>query len=275
MTPTWTGAEEPTPQKITLAGLIRVVVRGTALAIILLTGVVSMFLARLIERPLCGVNRPATPYITQAVCRSALRIMGLTLKTQGPRIKGAGAIVANHASWLDIFVLNSRKNVYFVSKAEVAGWPGIGLLARITGTVFIRRDRREAKQQTQLFEERLMAGHRLLFFPEGTSTDSLRVLPFKSTLFAAFFSDALRHAMQIQPVTVEYYAPTDQDPRFYGWWGGMEFGAHLLQVLAVPKQGRVEITYHDPVRVDDFPNRKSLARHCEDQVRSAHKRSIN
>ncbi len=58
-----------------------------------------------------------------------------------------GALVANHSSWLDIFVLNAAEPVYFVSKAEVAGWPGIGWLARATGTLFIRRDPREAAVQ--------------------------------------------------------------------------------------------------------------------------------
>jgi lyso-ornithine lipid O-acyltransferase len=93
-----------------------------------------------------------------------------------------GALVANHASWLDIFTLNACDRIYFVSKSEVAGWPGIGWLARATGTVFINRQGREAQMQKLLFEARLRAGHRLLFFPEGTSTDGQRVLDFKSTL---------------------------------------------------------------------------------------------
>ncbi|WP_367998774.1 lysophospholipid acyltransferase family protein, partial [Photobacterium sanguinicancri] len=54
-------------------------------------------------------------------------------------MKQHGAVVANHSSWLDIFALNARKRIYFVSKAEVAKWPGIGWLARATGTVFINR----------------------------------------------------------------------------------------------------------------------------------------
>ena len=95
-------------------------------------------------------------------------------------------VVANHASWLDIFALNAPQRIYFVSKDEVRDWPGIGWLARATGTVFIARKSREAGVQARLFETRMAAGHRLLFFPEGTSTDGRRVLPFKTTLFAAF-----------------------------------------------------------------------------------------
>ena len=250
-------------------GWLRVVLRGVPLGIVVFGGLGVLLLLRLLERPLFGVDRPITPYITQAVCRAAFVILRLPLLVRGPRLRVPGAVVANHASWLDIFALNARKNVYFVSKSEVASWPGIGWLARATGTVFIRRDPREARAQTEIFEQRLRHGHRLLFFPEGTSTDGRRVLPFKTTLFAAFFSERLRHDMHIQPVTVIYHAPEGADPRFYAWWGDMEFGPHLLRVLAARRQGRVELVYHDPVRVDAFPNRKSLASALEARVRMA------
>lgn len=269
MTP-W-DSDVPAPQhRIGPAGWLRVALRGAILGLVVFGGLAVLLLIRLVERPLCGQGRPVTPWITQGVCRAALMILRLPLVARGPRMTGPGAVVANHVSWLDIFVLNSRKNVYFVAKSEVAGWPGIGWLARATGTVFIRRDPREARAQTRVFEQRLLAGHRLLFFPEGTSTDGLRVLPFKTTLFAAFFSNHLRHEVQVQAATVVYHAPGGADPRFYGWWGDMSFGGHLLKTLAAPVQGRVEVMYHPPVKVDDFPNRKSLARHLEDQVRQAH-----
>jgi 1-acyl-sn-glycerol-3-phosphate acyltransferase len=181
-----------------------------------------------------------------------------------------GAIVANHASWLDIFLLNAAQRVYFVAKSEVAGWPGIGWLARATGTLFITRKGTEAKRQKEVFEARLQAGHRLLFFPEGTSTDAIRVLPFKSTLFEAFFAPALVRAMHIQPVTVIYTAPAGEDARHYGWWGDMDFASHLVKMLATGRQGRVEVVCHPEAPVDAFENRKVLAQHCERVIRTAH-----
>ncbi|MEC3860484.1 lysophospholipid acyltransferase family protein [Mesobacterium sp. TK19101] len=269
---TWKGEDDSVPPlKLGPAEWLRVLRRGLVLGTVVFGGLLVLLLVRLVERPIWGLHRPITPYITQWVCRMAFLILRMPLTAHGPRIKGQGAVVANHSSWLDIFALNSRKNVYFVSKSEVANWPGIGWLARATGTVFIRRDPREAREQTRLFEDRLLAGHRLLFFPEGTSTDGLRVLPFKSTLFQAFFSDRLHHALQVQAVTVIYYAPDGEDENFYGWWGDMDFGTHLLKTLAVREQGRVELIYHPPVRVDDFPNRKTLARHLEQQVRAGHR----
>ena len=267
MSQTWDSHDAPDPVEIGPLGWMLVLIRGGVLAILVFGGLLILLAVRLVERPLFGLRRPLTPWITQTVCRTAFRVLGMGFSSRGEVMKGPGAVVANHASWLDIFALNARKRIYFVSKSEVAGWPGIGWLARATGTVFIDRDRRQALAQTRVFEERLKAGHKLLFFPEGTSTDGLRILPFKTTLFAAFFSDHLRDRMAVQPISVVYHAPPGKPARFYGWWGDMDFGPHLLKTLAAPRQGAVEVIYHAPVRVADFENRKALAAYCEEVVR--------
>ncbi|MEM6729161.1 MAG: 1-acyl-sn-glycerol-3-phosphate acyltransferase, partial [Pseudomonadota bacterium] len=101
--------------------------------------------------------------------------------------------------------------------------------------------------------------HRLLFFPEGTSTDGLRVLPFRSTLFSAFFAEDMPRSLAIQPVTVVYTAPEGHDPRFYGWWGEMTFDGHLLKTLSAREQGSVRVIFHVPVAVADLADRKEAA----------------
>ncbi len=268
MADTWYSDHAPAPEPLGPADWLRVILRAIPLIILVFGGLILLLLVRLFERPLCGLRRPVTPHITQVVCRAAFVVLGIRYTTTGAPMAGPGAVVANHSSWLDIFALNARKRIYFVSKSEVAGWPGIGWLARATGTVFIKRDRREAASQITVFRDRLAAGHKLLFFPEGTSTDGQQVLPFKPTLFAAFFDDALRETLQIQPVTVNYTAPPGADPRFYGWWGDMDFGPHLLGTLAARRQGSVSVTYHDPVKVTDFKDRKALAKATETTVRN-------
>ncbi|UWR56314.1 lysophospholipid acyltransferase family protein [Phaeobacter inhibens] len=267
---TWESGDAAPPIEITAMGWLRVVARGLVLGTLVFGGLLILLLVRLVERPLCGLNRPVTPFITQWVCRNAFRVLGMRFRTKGALMTNRGAVVANHTSWLDIFALNARKRIYFVSKAEVAGWPGIGWLARATGTVFIKRDAREARKQTAVFQKRLLLGHKLLFFPEGTSTDGLRVLPFKTTLFAAFFHPELRDHISIQPVSVVFLPPNGEEPRFYGWWGDMEFGPHLLKTLAAPRQGQVVLHYHDPLQVSDFRDRKALAAACEAKVRAGH-----
>ena len=271
MTPTWTGNEDYIAQRQP-KGLdwLRVIRRGVPGILVITVCLVILLLVRLIERPLFGQRRPITPYITCFVCRSVLWLIGFPYEIKGRPMRHPGAVVANHASWLDIFTLNAPQRIYFVSKSEVAGWPGIGTLAKATGTVFIARERRESKLQQDLFERRLGAGHKLLFFPEGTSTDANRILPFKTTLFQAFFSDALRDQSYVQPITVNYHAPEGEDPRYYGWWGDMDLIPNVLHVLSPPKQGRIELVFHEPHPVTSFENRKVLALDLEESTRAAH-----
>jgi 1-acyl-sn-glycerol-3-phosphate acyltransferase len=262
--------DEMAGQPLTAGDWLRILWRGGLVGGLTYLCLVILLLVRLIERPVFGLHRPWTPAITRFVCRAAFPLMGMRLVRRGTPMTRPGAVVANHASWLDIFALNASQSIYFVAKAEVEFWAAIGWLARATGTVFVARKSTEAKRQQDMFEARLRAGHLLLFFPEGTSTDAIRVLPFKSTLFAAFYTHGLDRLMHVQPVTVIYHAPEGADPRYYGWWGEMGFAGHLLRVLATRSQGWVEVIYHPEVPVDAFADRKDLSRHCERVIRTAH-----
>ncbi len=270
MSPTWHSDEAPVAVPLGFSGALRACLRGGVLLSVLLLGVLGTLLLRPLERARDAQARPWTGWVTVWVCRLALRIMGLRVEANGAPMKGDGILVANHSSWLDIFVLNAAAPLYFVSKSEVAGWPGIGWLARLTGTAFVRRDAREAGRQAKILQDRILAGHRLLFFPEGTSTDGQRVLPFKSTLFASVFAVGNKERVSVQPVTVAYDAPEGCDPRYFGWWGDMAFGPHLLRMLAHRGGGRIRVTWHDALVVNAFSDRKALAKEAERAVRSAH-----
>lgn len=265
--PIWGDGEEMPHLRPTPLGWVRVLARGGMTGLIVFGGLGLHTLLRIPERLTHGEARPWTPYVTQGVCIMALRVIGIAHHVEGRPMDQRGAIVANHGSWLDIFALNAAERVVFTAKSEVARWPGIGWLARATGTLFVRRDRKVAAQEAAAFEARLRAGDRILFFPEGTSTDGRRVLAFKPTLFAAFYADGHADDLHVQPVTLVYDAPEGHDPRFYGWWGEMTFGGHLLHVLGSTRQGRVRVIWHDPLRVRDHADRKALAKAAEERIR--------
>lgn len=267
---TWGLDVAPPRAPVPVWGRVIGCIRTLALLVVLVLGLGALVVARLGEWIARAPARPASGRVVQGVCRAALRVMGVALRVHGQPLRGRGGIVANHCSWLDILVLNATTPVFFAAKAEVAGWPGIGALARLAGTVFIARDPAQATRQKALFEARLRAGHRLLFFPEGTSSDGLRVLPFKSTLFAAFLDPDLRACLHVQPAALRYTAPAGQDARLYGWWGGMEFGSHFARILSQPRQGRVDVAFAPPIALDAAQDRKALAAACETSVRLLH-----
>lgn len=195
--------------------------------------------------------------------RVTLWLTGLRLVVHGTPIE-AGALVANHGSWLDIPALRAVRLMYFVSKSEVASWPGIGFITRVTGTIFINRRRSEAKKQEAVLRSRIAHDQLLCFFPEGTSTDGLRVLPFKSSLFSAFFTNGQGTEFLLQPVTIRLRPAPDSGlpENFYGWWGAMSFEKSLWDVLTRAHGGTAEVTFHPPVTASQFADRKRLADHC-------------
>jgi len=268
MSVTWTGPPPPPDSPLGSGDRLRVVLRGGAILAILLIAFPTLLLLRLPERAVFRAARPVTPWIVQGACKLACRVLGLRHTRRGAVFAGPGAFVANHVSWLDIVSLNACTRLTFVAKSEVAGWTGIGWLARGAGALFIARARSLARTQAAAMETRLRAGQRLLFFPEGTSTDGRRVLPFRSALFQAFLAPGLPADVKIQPVSVIYTAPADRDPAFYGWWGDMALVPSLLRILAAPRQGAVTVTFHPPIRVAGHPDRKSLARAAEIPIRS-------
>ena len=266
MSVTWRGVPEPAPRRLTAGGRVRAAGRLTALALATAVALAIFGAARAAEWPLHGRRRPWTPWVKQAGFRAGLAIVGLRWRAEGRPMAGLGAQVSNHTSWLDIFALNAGCRVTFVSKAEVRRWPLLGWMAAISGTVFITRRRGDAAAQQGQLRERLAAGDTLAFFPEGTSTDGRRVLPFKSTLFAVFLGPGLEGAA-IQPVTLAYRAPEGERADLYGWWGDMTLISHLVEVTATPRRGEVVIVYHAPIALRDRPERKAVARRAEALVR--------
>lgn len=243
----------------------RIVLRMVVMALGSLL-LVSLFMTfYVIERVLPRLH--ATAVIASLWGRLGLLVSGLKLEVVGKHMKHGGALVANHATWLDIFTFHSAARIAFVSKAEVRKWPVIGFMARVTGTLFIERNPRLAKSHQSALLERLDRGDQLCFFPEGTTTDGRRVLEFKSTLFSVFHTPELIEHVWVQPATATYFAPDGQNADFYGWWGDMRFDSHIFAVLAYSRGGKVRVTLHDPVKASDFTTRKELARYCEKVVR--------
>jgi 1-acyl-sn-glycerol-3-phosphate acyltransferase len=200
--------------------------------------------------------------------RGCLRLIGLRLDIRGRMADTRPMLfVANHTSYLDITVLGALIPGSFVAKREVAGWPLFGLLAKLQRTVFIdRQARRRVPAQGEALRRRLEAGDNLVLFPEGTSSDGNRVLPFKSALFAAAGLKVAGRPIPVQPVSVAYTrldgVPIGRSLRPYlAWYGDMKLMPHLWQMIGLGTV-TVEVTFHAPVTLAQFASRKALSDHC-------------
>lgn len=198
-------------------------------------------------------------------CAIGLRFCGMRLRRQGEPLRGGGALLANHASWIDIMAIGSQAPVYFVAKAEVERWPIVGWIGRICDTEFIARRRAAAKQQELRLAARARSGDLLSLFPEGTSSDGKRVLTFKSTLFSLFYAESDAPLMA-QAVTIHYRPRPGLAPNFYGWWGRMPLFKHIWDVTCLGSGGVATVQFHPPMAAQEFADRKAMAAAAQKQV---------
>jgi 1-acyl-sn-glycerol-3-phosphate acyltransferase len=168
--------------------------------------------------------------------------------------------IANHSTYVDILVLGTFIPARFVAKQEVAKWPIMGWLATNQGTIYINRDRNAIAEGTEKLTEFLDKGESLILFPEGTTSDGCRILPFGSS----FFDVAIKKNLDIQPITVTY-AGWDRLPmprymrKLCGWFSpDVDLLSHLWS-LAQWGTVQVVVDLHPPLKAQDFSSRKELA----------------
>lgn len=212
--------------------------------------------------------------------RRSCRLFGLDIAARGAMSTERPTLfLSNHSSYLDILVLGALLDARFVAKSEVGTWPLIGLLSRIQRTVFVDRRRRSTDRQRDDLQQRLDAGESLILFPEGTSSDGNRVLPFRSALLSVAERQAGEKPLIVQPISIAYTRlnglPLGHGMRPYlAWYGDMELAPHFWDFLRLGRI-RAAVEFHPPITIADFPSRKALARHCENAVASGVSRALS
>jgi len=219
---------------------------------------------------LVTLRLPARRTFPHRYHRMVAHLFGIRVRVVGTPPRGATLILANHTSWLDIVTFSAVAPLSFIAKSEVGSWPFFGTLARLQRTVFVTRARRsETGQARDAIAERLRQGDVLVLFPEGTSSDGNRVLPFKSALLGAAEAELPGGSrVPVQPVSSAYVAregiPMGRENRpLYAWYGDMELVPHLWEAL---KAGPLDVVmqFHEPLSPME---RKELARIAGDIVR--------
>ena len=198
-----------------------------------------------------------------------LRLFGLKLKVIGKQSYSSTIFVSNHISWTDILVIQSVLDIIFVAKSDVKKMPGLGFLAGIANTVFIDRNPQKISKDSLILKKKIEKGELICFFPEGTSTDGLRVLKFKSGFFQLLFDriyNQNKYIKKVQPLSIYYKVHNKNLSKdFYGWWGSMGIIQHITKILCL-SSGSVELKFHDPLNSEEFNDRKEIALTAENTI---------
>lgn len=203
--------------------------------------------------------------------RLILNIKVTVTGDEGQLERGGYVIIANHVSYVDGIVLGSIFPILFVSKREVKKWPIVGQWNVLCGSIFINRQRKG--QVASLVEEmtrKLRQEANILLFPEGTSTNGEKILPFQTVPLAA----PLRNRSIIVPVTITYKSIDDQPVTTANrdsvyWYDDMEFVTHFWDLLAL-RGIEVLLAIQPKLECFRYPDnsagRKKLAEDCYNRV---------
>ena len=232
-------------------------------------------LARVIAHLLAGLatcalvfpwaGRPLRDAATRRWSRRLLAICNVRVEAApGSMALEHALFVANHVSWLDIFVLNSLYPCRFVAKAEIRKWPLLGWLAAGAGTVFIARgNRRELRHIFKGIVSVLEQGERVAFFPEGTVGAQGRVLPFHANLFEA----AIDARVAVQPCALAYLDEAGGWHHGVDYTGDVTFTDSIVTILKGPPV-RARVACLAPL-AGTGAHRRELAQAAQDAIQNA------
>ena len=248
------------------AGNLRAIFRLTRTALHLAGGMLTVALIY----PL--IKHDARLTLKQRWSRQLLTVLGVTLKVGSGNTAPSGMLVANHVSFLDIFVINAWAPAAFVAKDDVRNWPLLGWLSGRTDTIFMQRGSRSAAHAARdHLVGQLRSGQLIAVFPEGTTSDGLTVQPFHSALFQS----AIDAAVPVMPLALRYVdAQTQQPTHAADFVGDMTLASCLWSITT--STGLIAQLEPLPALAPASLDRRHLAAHAHHAIahRLVHLKSI-
>lgn len=197
----------------------------------------------------------------QTYWRGMAAILGIRITVIGQVATARPTLyVANHCSWLDIAVLGATLPGCFVAKAAIGEWPVVSWVARLGRTIFVSRTRSGVGREREALNRRLAAGDNIILFPEGTTSDGARVMPFSPSFLALAEAPARPH---VQGVTLVYDGMNGlpvrrRDRPAISWYGDMDLASHYARIGRV-RRLHATVLLDEPMPPGMFPDRKALA----------------
>jgi 1-acyl-sn-glycerol-3-phosphate acyltransferase len=209
--------------------------------------------------------------LIQRFCKLLLLIVGIKLKVHGKiSAERPLLVVSNHLTYMDIPVMASQFPMRFTPKSEIAKWPVIGFICRITDSVFVDRKPGKVKDTTDALHKVLQQGEVISFFPEATTGNGVHMLPFKSSFFSLAEEEFGGKKLHVQPIAMTYTHVRNLpvDSRLWhqiAWYGDAELVPHLMDFLKLGSM-QLEIHFLPTVNMGQFADRKEMALHCQQVI---------
>jgi len=198
---------------------------------------------------------------TQQWMRQGCRILGLKIQVNGQASSDSAILVANHISWLDIVAIAAATPVTFVSKLDLQSWPIVGVLAKYSGTVFIKRGSLFSMHETlSTLVDVLSLGRKTIFFPEGTTTTGVTVNKFHSGLFETAYTANC----PVQPIAISYFRHGEADLDIAPYVDDDHFLVHLWRLL-FQRKIHLQLDFLEEIQAKKH-SRRELADACHVRI---------
>ncbi|MEZ0392451.1 MAG: lysophospholipid acyltransferase family protein [Pseudobdellovibrionaceae bacterium] len=203
-------------------------------------------------------------------CKAALKLLNFRVHVVGaPHREESFLLVGNHLGFMDIFVLASQHPTLFITSVDMRQTPGIGFLTEMGGCLYVeRRSRSNITNEIEEIRTALRQGFSVALYPEGTSSNGERVLPFKKSLLTS----AAGTGVPILPMVINYRKvngePISHKWRDYVcWYGDQTFFPAMKRILSV-KSVDVEIRFFDEIDVHSEEARRVIAVQLQELITS-------
>ncbi len=250
--------------------MIRQIANGTYL-----TSLIGLYAARgLVAKKVIRNPHSLLKFYTKTVSKKSRA--ALTKLNFEVHVKGYNAelmaqdnflLVGNHMSYLDILVISSIVPSVFVTSVDLKESGFLGTLAELGGSIFVeRRNRSQIERDLESMTKTLRDGFNIMVYPEGTSSNGEKVLPFKKSLLMS----AVNAEKDILPVCIKYreingrpFSPENRD--HVCWYGDMTFLPHFMELLKT-KKVIVDLEFLNLVKTSRESTRDELAKNCFEQI---------
>lgn len=180
--------------------------------------------------PVLAIPIPGHLHLKRLYCRTVLLCLGVRVALSGGPIRNLRGmlVVSNHVSWLDVFAIGSVLPGTFVARADLLGWPAVGLAARLANVIPIERSSlRGLPRVVDAMVRRLRDGHTVVAFPEGTTYCGQDHGAFRPAMFQA----AIEAARPIQPLRLDYRHDDGSPSTVTAFLGEDTMGASISRIV--------------------------------------------